>query len=136
VNVRCLFCGVLNPERDHLKFCDGRQGAAERLPSLEEAYSRRDDGIALVEGGAERFDAFDPEGAALCIVEHLRRYGVTKQEDLTLAAREAGHTPRDDRAFGGVFLRLRRRGLIVSVGTYPRRRGKGADGGHLYALGH
>lgn len=56
-------------------------------------------------------------------------------EEVTLAARAAGITPHDDRAFGAVYARAIRNGDIRVVGSCPRVRGHGTAGGRLYAPG-
>jgi hypothetical protein len=133
---QCLFCGGDRTAPDHLAHCDGRQGHVEagKLPSLREAFRQRDVGMGQVLDKAERTAAFDAEAAAGALVAYLQQHGPTPGEELVLVCRAAGHVPHDDRAFGPVFLRLLRRGRIQAVGTVKRRRGRGADGAHVYAL--
>ena len=61
--------------------------------------------------------------------------GPTSGEDLTDYVRECGIPFADGRALGSIYASLRRRGLIRVVGTCPRRRGNGTQGGSIYALG-
>ena len=59
--------------------------------------------------------------------------GPMSGEDLVDAARAAGFTPADDRAFGAAFQRLLRDGAKV-VGTCPRRKGHASAGGKVYGI--
>jgi hypothetical protein len=69
------------------------------------------------------------------VLKYLRERGPTSAEVLTLAAKEAGILPpRDDRAFGGIYLGLARRGRIVKAGTVRRTRGHGTTGGNIWRL--
>lgn len=56
-------------------------------------------------------------------------------EDLVNGAKLAGIRPHDDRAFGAVFRKAVREGLIVPVGYAPRIKGHGTSGGRVYAKG-
>ena len=56
-------------------------------------------------------------------------------EDLVNGAKLAGIRPHDDRAFGAVFRKAVREGLIVPVGFAPRTKGHGTAGGRVYAKG-
>jgi hypothetical protein len=128
----CPFCGYARNTLLHVLTCE--QGDPETLPTLADARARGAAGMASVEAHAERVADFDPQAAGVTLIEHLRAHGNTPGEQLVMACRAAGHRPHDDRAFGGVFQRLRRQGRIESVATIARRRGKGADGGHVYRL--
>lgn len=55
-------------------------------------------------------------------------------EEITNACKRAGHTPADDRAFGGVMAYLSRNGLARIVDHCQRKRGHGTDGGHVWEL--
>jgi hypothetical protein len=57
-------------------------------------------------------------------------------EDLTLIMKGYGIRPHDDRAFGSVYAKAIRNGVIRVVGYVPRVRGNGTAGGRLYAAGH
>jgi hypothetical protein len=81
---------------------------------------------------AERTTAFDREGAALFILGQLRRHGELSGEFLTAAAIEHGYRPHDARAFGPVFAKLKRQGLIVRVRECSRANGHGTGGGSVY----
>lgn len=56
-------------------------------------------------------------------------------ETVTLACRQAGITPHDDRAFGSIYAKAIRNNAIVVVGFCARARGHGTAGGRLYAAG-
>ena len=56
-------------------------------------------------------------------------------EDITLAAKQAGIRPADDRAFGGIYSKAIRLGYIRVWGYCPRARGHGSAGGKLYVRG-
>ena len=61
--------------------------------------------------------------------------GRVRGEDLVNGAKVAGIRPHDDRAFGAVFQKAVREGLIVPVGFAPRVKGHGTAGGRVYARG-
>jgi hypothetical protein len=82
-------------------------------------------------------NGFDTEAAKRVILELLRANGPTSGEDLTDACKDAGHTPEDDRAFGGVFLSLSRckpPQIVCLRSDLPRRRGHSTSGGKLWGL--
>jgi len=83
---------------------------------------------------AERTTDFDSKAASDAILLHLLRKGACSGEDIVEAAKAAGHTPHDDRAFGSVIGYLSRRRLIYAAGHCQRRRGHGTAGGRLWAL--
>lgn len=93
----------------------------------------RDAAIASVSANAEEASPGFAERAAEFVLDRLTS-GPASGELLTDACRNAGIVPHDDRAFGGVFLRLSRRGLIVKAGTCQRRKGHGTSGGTVWAL--
>lgn len=75
-------------------------------------------------------------------IEHVRQAmlaspaGTTMRgEDLVNGAKLAGIRPPDDRAFGPVFAKAIREGLIEPVGFAPRVKGHGTAGGRVYARG-
>ncbi len=70
------------------------------------------------------------------IVEYIRQQSIpVPGETVTLAARAAGITPKDDRSFGAVYAKAIRSGEIKVVGYCPRLRGHSSMGGKLYAPG-
>jgi len=83
---------------------------------------------------AERVAGFDGQAAGKCIVELLRARGAMSGEELTDAAMAQGHRPHDQRAFGPVYARLAREGLIRCVGYCARRKGNGTAGGRLWGV--
>lgn len=84
---------------------------------------------------AERADASFGELAGEFIEQYLRaREYPVSSEVITNACKRAGITPADDRAFGGVYLRLSRRGVIEFVGHCTRVKGHGTSGGRLWKL--
>jgi len=104
------------------------------VPTPCEAKAQRDRGMARTAQAAE--DAVPDFGtrAAAVILRELAT-GPQSGEQLTLACRRAGVLPpRDDRAFGPVYMRLARAGHIVKAGTVPRLRGHHTAGGNLWRL--
>lgn len=84
---------------------------------------------------ADRKDASFSELAAEFIEQYLRgREYPVSSEVITNACKRAGITPEDDRAFGGVYLRLSRRGVIEFAGHCTRVKGHGTSGGRLWKL--
>lgn len=64
-----------------------------------------------------------------------KQTGPVAGEDITLAARQAGLRPSDDRAFGSVYATAIRKGYIRFWGHCNRVRGHGTSGGKLYVRG-
>lgn len=83
---------------------------------------------------AERVVDFDSEAAGERIVDLLRERGAMSGEQLTDMAMARGHRPHDQRAFGPIYARLAREGLIRCVGFCPRGKGHGTAGGRLWDL--
>lgn len=82
---------------------------------------------------AERVTNFSVEAAAEWIYKTLKFSGKqVKGEVLVTAAKNAGHVPHDDRAFGSVFSSLSRQGRIKTVGFCLRKRGHGTAGGRIW----
>jgi len=84
----------------------------------------------------------DEPGFSERALEHIRQAmlagpagGSLRGEDLVNGAKLAGIRPRDDRAFGPVFAKAIRQGLIEPVGFAPRVKGHGTAGGRVYARG-
>ena len=103
-------------------------------PDLFDYLEARDGAMASVAANAEEACEDFADRACACVLEYLRRHGPTPGEVLTDACLIAGIVPHDTRAFGPVYMRLSRRGLIVKAGTCIRRRGHGTAGGHVWAL--
>ena len=83
---------------------------------------------------AARDDAtFGPRAQAF-VLKHLGLHGATSSEDLTDACKASGIAPKDDRAFGSVYMLLSRQGLIEPVGFCDRRKGRGTSGGRVWRL--
>lgn len=95
--------------------------------------------MELALGAAEAADGSFGERAYAFIVRYVREQsalrGCVPGEDVTLAARDAGIRPADDRAFGSIYAKAIRLGDVRVVGTCARVRGHGAAGGRLYAAG-
>ena len=66
----------------------------------------------------ERFLSTRPEGASA--------------ERITDACKAEGIVPHDDRAFGPVYMRLARRGIIEKVRHVARAKGHGTAGGNVW----
>lgn len=75
-------------------------------------------------------------------LEHIRKSmldvpasATLRGEDIVNGAKLAGIRPPDDRAFGPVFAKAIREGLIEPVGFAPRVKGHGTAGGRVYGRG-
>jgi len=88
----------------------------------------------LATGRAEREAPGFRDRAETAILARLAT-GPASGEDCTDYVRSCGINFADGRALGSIYASLRRRGLIHVVGTCPRRRGNGTQGGSIYALG-
>lgn len=115
------------------------QIAIEFAPRV--AFARRL-GAEASEASLERAQQDDPTFAprAQAFIEAYMRAmkpgASIHGEDLTNAIKAAGILPsRDDRAFGGVFVRARNAKLIFQIGDAPRLKGHGTAGGRIYAPG-
>lgn len=86
------------------------------------------------ESKARRIDPDFSEKAEAAILAHLRTVGSCSGEVLTDVAMAHGARPHDARAFGSVFQRLSRRGLIRTVGFCMRSKGHGTAGGRVWGL--
>lgn len=83
-----------------------------------------------------RADPQFSQRAATAILNHLRAVRQASGEELVDIAIAHGAHAHDQRAFGGVFQALARRGLIVCLRSdLPRKRGHGTSGGKLYGWG-
>lgn len=102
---------------------------------LFDAEQLRDTAIAAVEQRAEQEDAWDSDAVADFVLNFLRTNGPSGSEAITYAAKEAGHVPHDDRAFGSVYMRLAKSGQIVKQGLQERRaRGHASRGGYVWGV--
>jgi len=101
-------------------------------PSEEEAIRKRDIAIAQVTTNAgHEFSAKARE----FIVKYLREHGPTPGETLTAEAMKSGIVPANGpRAFGGSFLSLSKRNIIMKYGSCSRKRGHSCQGGVIWAL--
>ena len=99
--------------------------------SMPEARADRDQAMASVSDNA---GADFNEAACAFITAYLLSRGATAGEDLTDACKRSGIVPHDDRAFGPVYMRLSREGVIEKAGYVPRRKGHGTSGGSLWRL--
>jgi hypothetical protein len=106
----------------------------ETLPPPELVNALRDEAMAEVEAAAVRRLPNFSEDAAAVTLWYLHTHGAVRAEELTVGCHNAGIRPHDDRAFGPVYNRLKREGLIEVVGHARRERGHGTTGGTVYAL--
>jgi len=101
-------------------------------PPMEVAIKQRDTALIQVQTSA---GAEFSRAAMDFVVSHLRANGATPGEDITDACKAAGIVPpKDDRAFGPVFMSLSKRGIITKVGACKRRKGHATSGGSIYEL--
>jgi hypothetical protein len=81
---------------------------------------------------AERVTAFD-SGRARAAVLELLADGVARSGELLVDhCQRLGIVPHDARAFGAVFGKLKRDGLIEEAGFVARSKGHGTSGGRLW----
>ena len=101
-------------------------------PSMEAATAARDEALAKVEETAPTFI----DDACSFAIEYLRTAPEQQAsaEAITDACLTAGIVPRDLRAFGAVYARLRRQGKIIKTGECLRQRGHGTAGGTIWRL--
>lgn len=100
--------------------------------TLEQAIAERDAAIEQVSKTAG--EVFLEEARAF-IIDYLQRHGDQPGEKLTDKCKEAGIVPvNGDKAFGGVYLGLARRGIIRKVGTCLRRKGHATSGGNIWDI--
>ena len=96
-----------------------------------DAVAARDTAMASVEDAAGHlFSA----AAAKVVLELLAGGNSIPAEQLTDACKARGIVPHDDRAFGPVYLRLVRAGLIEPCGLCARRKGHHTAGGRIWRL--
>jgi hypothetical protein len=103
-------------------------------PTRASVDDLRDMAMAQVETAAERTRQMFAADAGAFVVRYLRTHGPTSGETLTRECRAAGIEPHDDRAFGPVYMRLTRAGVIEKCGTVRRERGHGTSGGNVWRL--
>ena len=105
-------------------------------PSLFDPRVRTARRLGL-EAGQRSADA-NP-GFTEAALQFVRWYAETNVEfsgeDCTLAAKARGIRPADDRAFGPVYAKALRDGIIKRVGYCSRARGHGTFGGSVYSKG-
>lgn len=96
------------------------------------------------EAAQKAVDRAESEGPGFSerALEHIRTTMQTaapgaqlRGEDIVNAAKVVGIRPPDDRAFGAIFAKAIREGLIAPVGYAPRVKGHGTAGGRVYARG-
>ena len=78
-------------------------------------------------------NSFDPKAAAAEAYRILKQKGPMPAEQITLALKDAGHIPHDDRCFGGVYLRLSNAKKIIQTGETNRKRGHGCAGNRIWS---
>lgn len=113
--------------------------AATMAMDLRQARQEGERGMQFSFDAATSADPSFGARAYAFIVAYVREQaaalGSVPGEQVTLAAREAGIVPSDDRAFGAIYAKAIRRGEIKVVGFCARVRGHGTSGGKLYAAG-
>jgi hypothetical protein len=97
----------------------------------------RDEGQLMLNLAQDRAGKDDPSFGHLVrefILQYLRANGPTSGEIITNAAKRSGLVPKDDRAFGGSYAALQRRGFIMVDGHMSRFKGHGTFGAKLWRL--
>lgn len=74
------------------------------------------------------------ERARAFVLAFLREHGPSSGEAITDACKVHGIVPHDDRAFGGCFMSLSKRGMIVKAGLCQRVKGHATSGGNIWAI--
>ena len=95
----------------------------------QQCLIERDEMIDAVErvAGSE-FSALAKE----FVLKFLALTPEASSETITLACKEGGIVPHDDRAFGAVYMRLAESGLIERTGITRRMRGHGTMGASIW----
>lgn len=75
------------------------------------------------------------EQAYAFVVAYIKVHGPISGELVTNAAKHAGICPDDDRAFGPIYARALRAGLVQVIGTTIRIKGHGTGGARVYVAG-
>ena len=81
---------------------------------------------------AERTTSFDADRARAAVLEVLADGQARSGEQLVDHCQRLGIVPHDARAFGAVFLKLKRMGQIEEAGFVARTKGHGTSGGRLW----
>jgi len=81
---------------------------------------------------AERTTSFDADRARAAVLEVLADGQARSGEQLVDHCQRLGIVPHDARAFGAVFVKLKRDGLIEEAGFVARAKGHGTAGGRLW----
>ena len=113
--------------------------AGAAIPHAQRAATARKLGTDAANAAEFKAEQTDPDFGARAL-EFIRMFvaaqpGPVAGEDITLAARQAGIRPLDDRAFGAVYAKATRLGYIKVAGYCPRVRGHGTAGGRQYLPG-
>lgn len=95
----------------------------------------REIGTTAAEACADKAErqGWDSEAAGRFILAYLAQHGETAGEVLVSECKRE-NAPHDDRAFGAVFGRLRRAGLIYTCRFVMRTKGHGTAGGRVWKL--
>jgi len=102
---------------------------------LFSARENRDIGMQRVLAAAQRRDQDFSEKAAHFILQFLKTYtGDYTGEEIVNAAKDAGITPHNDKAFGPVFSRLAQQKLIYKARYVARSKGHAAPGAVIWKL--
>ena len=97
-------------------------------PSLERARLLRDEAMLRVAAKAEEAAPTFAARAYAFLIRYAAAHPEFGGEDATEAIKAAGIVPHDDRAFGPIYAKAARNGLIRRIGFVPRRRGHGSPG--------
>ena len=102
-------------------------------PPLELARKKRD--TILIQQEVKNGNGFGMRMREF-IASYLKEHGPSSGEAITNAAKEAGVVPPsgEDRAYGGSFLSLSKRKVIVKAGYCQRAKGNSCNGGVVWRL--
>lgn len=100
-------------------------------PLFDDARQKRDEGMDRVERNAG--DEFAAQ-ARFFILDYLASNPPTSCEVIVNACKKTGVIPHNDHAFGPVFLKLFRNGVIIKAGMTKRFKGHCAPGANIWTL--
>ena len=95
-------------------------------------------GAERARGAADRACPGFSERAYAFLCDYAHQQGVRgtfRGEECTDAMKMAGIVPHDDRAFGSIYAKAIRQGVIRVAGYCARTKGHGTAGGRVYARG-
>jgi hypothetical protein len=121
------FVATLDPRYQKCAYCEEQR----RVPTPREEGAAA--GSAAL-STAQRVTTFNGSAVRQFFLNYLAAHRQATGEDLTDAAKRAGHIPHDDRAFGPIFASLARAGAIRVLDFSERRKGHGTAGARVWQI--